>query len=82
MPRTSRSRVPKKPKVVDEQLAEHLREAEDHLVAAVELFLSPSAPNRRVGYLTRLTGAQEAITGLYREELIQIRGPLRSKRRR
>lgn len=71
-----------KPKTVDAELAEHLKEAEDHLVKAVELFLRPSGAKRRVGYLSRLTGAQEAITGLYREELLRIRGPLRAKKRR
>lgn len=71
-----------KPRTVDAELAEHLKEAENHLVKAVELFLRPSGPNRRVGYLSRLTGAQEAITGLYREELLRIRGPLKPRRKR
>ena len=81
MPRTTRSRV-KKPTSVDAELAEHLNQAEDHLVKAVELFLRPSAPKRRVGYLSRLSGAQEAITSLNREELLRIRGPQNPKRKK
>lgn len=68
------------PKTVDDELAEHLKQAEHHLIGAVKLFYGPVTPNRRVGYLRRLTGAQEAITWLYREELIRIRGPLKPKR--
>lgn len=72
--------MPKKAPVrteTENQLAEHLRLAEDHLVKAVELFLGDSKLSRRVGYLTRLVGAQEAITALYREELLLIRGPIK-----
>jgi hypothetical protein len=68
------------PKSVDDELAEHLRQAEHHLIGAITLFSGPRRPNREGGYLKRLTGAQETITWLYRQELIRIRGPLKPKR--
>lgn len=68
------------PKSVDDELAEHLKQAEHHLIEAINLFSRPRRPIREVRYLKRLTGAQETITALYREELVRIRGPLRSKR--
>lgn len=71
-----------KPKNVDEELAGHLREAEAHLIAAVELFSGDPKPKRRVGYQGRLEQAQEAITTLYREELVRIRGPQRPERKK
>lgn len=74
--------APKKPTSVDEQLAEHLKQAEHHLIAAVELFLGEEKPQRRVGYQGRLTQAQEAITTLYAEELVRIRGPQRPERKK
>jgi hypothetical protein len=67
---------------VDDQLTEHMRQAEHHLIAAVELFTGDPKLTRRVGYFTRLVNAQESITGLYREELIRVRGPLRGRRRK
>jgi hypothetical protein len=65
----------------DDQLTEHMKQAENHLIAAVELFTSDPKLTRRVGYFTRLVNAQESITGLVREELIRERGPLRPRRR-
>lgn len=64
---------------MDDQLAEHLRKAEEALIAALELFLGDARPTRRAGYQERLERAQEAITALYREELVRIRGPLKEK---
>lgn len=63
-----------KPKSVDDQLADHLKIAEEHLIAAVELFINPGRPSRHAGYRSRLIMAQESITALYREELVRIRG--------
>lgn len=74
--------VPKKPTSVDERLAEHINQAETHLIAAVELFLGEEKPKRREGYQGRLTQAQEAITALNMEELVRIRGPQRPKGRK
>lgn len=71
---------PKGPKGIDEELAEHLQHAEHHLIAAVELFSRDVRPKRRDGYQSRLENAQEAITTLYREELVRIRGPQRPSR--
>lgn len=87
MPRTNSQVIPKAkahqaPKValnVDDQLVEHLKQAEHHLIEAVKLFSGPRRPNRVPTYLERLQRAQEAITGLYREELVRIRGPLLKK---
>lgn len=70
----------KKPKSVDDELTEHLKQAEDHLIEAVILFSRPRKPVRRGGYQQRLIQAQEAITGLYREELVRIRGEVRPPR--
>lgn len=69
-------------KTPDEQLSEHLEKAEHHLIEAVKLFSGPRMVSRRVGYQKRLENAQEAITGLYREELVRIRGPLKQKRQK
>lgn len=69
----------KKPKSVDDLLAEHLKQAEDHLIEAVKLFYGTRKPQRVGGYLERLERAQIAITGLYREELVRIRGPVRRR---
>jgi hypothetical protein len=81
--KTKRKSVPvitqKKPQSVDDQLSEHLKLAEDHLIAAVKLFYGPGKPQRVQGYLQRLERAQIAITGLYREELVRIRGPIRRR---
>ena len=61
----------------DKQLADHLRKAEEHLIAAVELFKGKGAPKRTLAYMARLDRAQEMVTGLFREELIRIRGPIK-----
>jgi hypothetical protein len=62
---------------IDDQLGELLQTAETALIGAVNLFAEQKELSRRVGYLTRLVRAQELITGLYREELVRQRGPLR-----
>jgi hypothetical protein len=62
---------------VDEELANHLKKAEDHLIAALELFSRQLRPDRGVDYINRLRRAQEAITWLLREELVRIRGPIK-----
>lgn len=67
-------------KTVDQQLAEHLEKAEDHLIAAVKLFSRKAAPERHRDYLPRLVRAQEMVTTLMREELIRIRGPIKVKK--
>lgn len=83
----SQSRVSQAPKPsqntnpVDDALAEHLRQAEHHLIEAINLFSRPRGPIREVTYLRRLTEAQEAITWLYRKELVRIRGPLKPARK-
>lgn len=59
----------------DERLADHLKQAEFHLIEALKLFEKKTKPSRNAGFLSRLTRAQEIITTLYREELIRIRGP-------
>lgn len=64
---------------VDDQLAEHLKQAEGHLIGAVKLFSERKNLSRRVGYFPRLVRAQELITGLYREELVRQRGPKRKR---
>jgi len=71
--------VRKSPKNVDDELAEHLKKAEDALIGAVKLFSGQLKPLRRESYYRRLILAQETITGLYREELVRIRGPLKIK---
>lgn len=65
----------------EKELAEHLKQAEHHLIGAVKLFSDHPSLSRRVGYYTRLTNTQEAITSLYREELVRARGPQRARRR-
>jgi hypothetical protein len=67
----------KKPKTVDTELADHLKEAEHHLIEAINLFARPKSPVRDTFYLKRLGGAQETITALYRGELVRMRGPLK-----
>lgn len=61
----------------DEALTHHLRKAEEHLIAAVELFGKEHKPERHPDYVARLTRAQEMVTWLFREELIRIRGPIK-----
>lgn len=68
---------------VDDQLTEHLNQAEDHLISAVNLFAEEPTLNRRVGYLERLVRTQETVTSLHREELVRVqisRGRRRKKR--
>lgn len=72
--------VQKVVKNVEDQLAHHLKEAEDHLIAAVKLLSGQSKPLRRESYCQQLIRAQEAITSLYREELVRIRGPIGIRR--
>jgi hypothetical protein len=64
----------KKPPSVDDLLAEHLEQAEHHLIEAINLFSRSVKPVRDSNYLKRLGGAQETITALYRTELVRIRG--------
>lgn len=61
----------------DQQLADHLNKAEEHLIAAVKLFENSSHPQRTLDYISRLTRAQEMVTHLFREELVRIRGPIK-----
>lgn len=61
----------------DEKLADHLKQAEEHLIAAVKLFELKPRPERTHAYLERLTRAQEMVTTLFREELVRIRGPIK-----
>jgi hypothetical protein len=70
----------KKPPTVDDELANHLKEAEHHLIEAVMLFSRDKKPVRDAMYLKRLGGAQDAVTGLYRGELVRMRGPLKPPR--
>lgn len=68
---------------VDDRLTEHLNQAEDHLISAVNLFAEEPTLNRRVGYLERLVRTQETVTSLHREELVRVqisRGRRRKKR--
>lgn len=74
--------VRKTTKNKDAQLAEHLEQAEHHVIEALKLFSGPKDALRRPGYYQRLNSAQEAITSLYREELIRIRGPLPKGRKK
>jgi hypothetical protein len=69
--------VQKATKNADDQLAEHLKHAEHHVIEALKLFSGPKDTLRRVGYYSRLISAQETITALYREELVRIRGPIK-----
>lgn len=66
---------------IDDQLTNHLKVAEEHLIEAVKLFADRKQLTRRVGYLTRLVRAQEIVTGLHGEELIRARGPLKPPKR-
>lgn len=64
---------------IDADLAMHLQKAEEHLIAAVELFSQHRKPQRRVGYKEKLTRLQEGVTALYAEELILKRGQMNPK---
>lgn len=61
----------------DRELADHLKKAEEHLIAAVKLFSEKKPPKRTLAYMERLDRAQEMVTGLLREELVRIRGPIK-----
>lgn len=61
----------------DKELADHLKAAEEHLIAAVKLFSEKKPPKRTLAYMTRLDRAQEMVTSLMREELVRIRGPIK-----
>lgn len=61
----------------DDELAHHLKMAEEHLIAAVKLFEKKHKPVRHHDYVARLIRAQENVTWLYREELVRIRGPIK-----
>jgi hypothetical protein len=63
---------------VDKQLGEHLKQAEDHLIQAVNLFTEDQKLSRRVGYFSRLVRVQEMATSVRQEELVWIRGPWRA----
>jgi hypothetical protein len=66
--------MPKSSKIIDEKLAEHLKQAEHHLIEAINLFSGDPKPIRDGFYLKRLGSAQETVTALYRGELVRIRG--------
>lgn len=61
----------------DRELADHLKHAEEHLIAAVKLFEKKRAPKRTLDYIAKLGRMQEGVTTLYREELVRIRGPIK-----
>lgn len=61
----------------DKELADHLKHAEEHLIEAVKLFENKKAPKRTLDYIAKLGRVQEAVTTLYREELVRIRGPIK-----
>lgn len=65
------------PKSADAQLIEHLKKAEEHLIAAVKLFARKSKPDRHPDFIARLTRSQEGVTTILREELVRARGPIR-----
>lgn len=60
----------------DRELADHLKHAEEHLIAAVNLF-EKKGPKRTFDYIAKLGRMQEGVTSLYREELVRIRGPIK-----
>lgn len=66
---------------VDQELADHLTKAEEHLIAAVELFMrkGKGKPDRNMSYQRRLRLVQEMTTTLLREELVRLRGPIKIK---
>lgn len=65
-------------KAAEDQLTEHLRHAEHHLVAAALLFLEEKHPDRRPDYIDKLNRMQQGVTSLMREELIRMRGPIKA----
>lgn len=67
-------------KSVDDQLTEHLRHAEHHLIAAALLFFEKKHPDRRADFVDKLGRMQEGVTSLMREELVRRRGPVKAPR--
>lgn len=73
----------RKPPSGDDLLAEHLKQAEHHIIEGIKLFSEhPKPPVRDAMYQKRLGGAQETITALYRTELVRIRGELKPPKSR
>jgi hypothetical protein len=70
--------TPLKMMSVDERLADHLKQAEFHLIEALKLFERTRKPVRPAGFISRLTRAQEITTTLMREELVRARGTKRA----
>lgn len=68
-----------KHRTIDDELAAHLEKAEEHLIAAVKLFARKAPPQRHKDFLDKLTRHQEGVTGLFREELVRMRGPMSVK---
>lgn len=66
-------------KSVDDQLADHLQNAENHLIEALKLFSRKTPPDRHADYVSKLTRVQEGVTTLLRQELVRMRGPIRIK---
>lgn len=62
---------------VDSELTEHLKKAEEHLIAAIEMFAKKTKPDRNAYFLDRLNRAQGMVTAILREELVRARGPIR-----
>lgn len=58
-------------KSINVQLREHMRLAEEHLIAAVKLFSLKTPPDRSAAYFSKLTRNQESVTTLMREELVR-----------
>lgn len=71
------AQVAKQIRSVDQELAEHLEKAEEHLIAAVKMFAKKNKPARHPDYVARLTRVQEGVTTILREELVRLRGPIR-----
>lgn len=77
MPKTKIVHAVKAAVSKDQQLADHLKHAEEHLIEAVKLFEQKQHPQRTLEYVKRLIRAQEAVTSLFREELVRMRGPIK-----
>lgn len=67
-------------KSVDDELAHHLEQAEDHLIKAVMLFAKSRKPQRTAEFVSKLGRAQELVTSVYRAELVHRRGLKRPRR--
>jgi len=79
MPKVKAAPVKAVFKSADDELAYHLEKAEDHLIKAVMLFIHDKKPERNADYFKRLERAQEIVTGLFREELVRMRGTKRPR---